>query len=211
MKNLEQKVSDYLNKWAVKLKEAKRSHFRVSAVKKAAEIVKTIKLEDLIKSNKLKSIKGIGKDIEKVILEIYNTGFCIEIDDEIKVKPIFYWWYSDKLSKMYCGDGFMEENQPFIVITPADYFDRHKYMSDGTCDNKKDKKDIEDTYETLEGLAFYVDISGCEGNCCQYNGGDLNKMLSVLNSLPSNVAEKNERFGKFLEEDYDDDGKYIGK
>ena len=77
----EDKVSDYLTRWAVQLKEAKRSHFRIKAVNTAASVVKTVPLEALIKSNSLKSIKGIGEDIERVILEIHNTGKCAEIDN----------------------------------------------------------------------------------------------------------------------------------
>jgi len=198
---LEDKVSDYLSRWADQLKAAKRSHFRVSAVLKAADIVKTLTLETLIKSNSLKSIKGIGPDIEKAILEIASTGRFSEIDStpvsSREVKPIFYWWYSKKLAsdEMYediSGGG------PFIVVTPAAHFERTGYMCDGGG-TEEDEADVARTRSTLEPMGFHVDISGCEGNCCPYRGGDMAHMIAALNALPPDVAQKNASFGRFME------------
>ena len=214
--SLEQKVSDYLTKWANQLKEAKRSHFRVSAVKKASDVVLTVPLKALVDADSLKSIKGIGPEIEAVIKEIVSTGKCVEIDagtsgtkpeeaTTTKTKPIFYWWHSDKQTKIF--EDMVGEGVPVIVVTPATQFDRTGYLCDGGCDTKKEEKELADTYKILEGLGFDVDISGCEGNRAIYNNGDEKQMLKVLANLTT--ASKNAKLGKMLEEsyaqEYDDD------
>jgi len=439
--NFEKKVSDYLNKWAEQLKAAKRSHFRVTAVKKAAAVVLTVPLEPLIKANSLKSIKGIGEDIEKVILEIHFTGKCAEIDNgtsgakvaeptpvanpniktfpgqwfnegadgcegmkfegrqnfefanwgtealwsawpmeqdgwknpkglkddeyyvvsvdttgtgwefqddeqasddpyggivscsvtyrkmtadeknhyttkadeafkeietrataqpahansniielcgvyegddkiecldmatkrqtsciyvdeshppkgmkegdafyiyvdttgkefdwmidengsneseqkcsftykkmprkeyekiysdfigglDLKEAPLFYWHHSKKQTKLLKG---MAGNNPVIVVTPASHFERENCLSDGYCENERDTFELNSTYKVLKNLGFDVDISGCEGNRAIYYNGDEKKMLEVLNNLPSDITERNAKFGKFLESCY---------
>jgi len=63
------------------LKLDKSNHFRIKAVKTAAEIVLTVSLEEFLKNDKLTSIKGIGKELAEKIKELHSTGVCKEVED----------------------------------------------------------------------------------------------------------------------------------
>jgi len=147
--SLEQQVSDYLAKWATQLKEAKRSHFRVSAVKKASDIVLTVPLKALADADSLKSIKGIGPEIEAVIKEIVSTGKCVEIDNVASgsktleetsdgTTPKFYYGYDSAGTKQFGSEYVV------FIITEKNLWDKKKKWDDSA--------NFDEIFKLLTGL-----------------------------------------------------------
>jgi hypothetical protein len=146
------KVGKAFSEWADALKARKANHFKVSAVRKAADIAMNTDLEKHVKENSLTSIKGIGKELAEKILEINEKGFCKEIEDMKKAplpakstepnSKVLYYWAKDtnffeempewgpEQNKMM---GFPEKTRLIIVIfIPKQGWDKERFWDDGS-------------------------------------------------------------------------------
>lgn len=156
-------ISQLFKDFAVLLKMDKANHFRVKAVQNASEIVKTVSLDEYLKDNRLKAIKGVGKELSEKIVEFHTTGICAEIE-QLKSKhptwnaPKFdwskkidhsatakYYWCFDAVDteEIYGPENWSEEDareygRPNVfVIIPRTKWDEQRLWDDGSAQHKQ--------------------------------------------------------------------------
>lgn len=155
---LSERVNKIFTEYAASLKAAKANHFRVSAIKKAAEVVLTVPLEALVASDSLKSIKGIGDELnvwikeisatgksesaEKLLQEYLNRGDVKPVKKE-KSKAVRFYWAFEQGSTDENNEGWTDEERIKIlgsadlrtvcyVIVPKKTWDEEGYWDDAS-------------------------------------------------------------------------------
>ncbi len=217
---LSQDISQQFNDFAVLLKMDKANHFRIKAVQSAAEIVKAVSLDEYLKQDRLKSIKGIGKELSEKIKEFHDTGKCAEIE-ALKVKhptwnaPKFdwnkkidhnetakYYWCFDPVDTngIYGPENWSEEDakeygRPNVFVITAKKIWDEEHRLDSLSD-----KEMSKDFKTL----FKENNPKSESDCVYSWLGSVDEFRKIAESSP--LFQENKEIGPENEyEDYEEE------